>query len=334
MLDDGARGRVGPDGKLVDQLPCGLGVVEVEVAQGQAAELLDGVPPTRGPDAPVTGAPLVRILSIAKLLLGAFEGEVDGGRQSVALGVGRCGLVEPRHDGGVVGGGVGERGPSEAAPSRLADRSLTAQLVEDGTVLAGVDDDCDMRVVLGRGPHHRRSADVDHLDAGLGPEGIEVADDEINALDLICFEVGEMLRIIGIGEDAAVDLGVERLDPPAEHLGRAGHRRHLDVGDVVFGQEARRAAARHQLDLVGHQTLGEGLEAGLVPHGEQGPHSISFKKRLTVSGNRRRSTALIRSCNVSSVSSARTSTASWARIGPASISSVTTCTVHPVTLTP
>ena len=46
-------------------------------------------------------------------------------------------------------------------------------------------------------------------------------------------------------------------------------------------------------------------------------------------GTAARSTTLIRSCSVSSVSPARTGTASWARIGPASISSVARCTVHP-----
>ena len=53
-----------------------------------------------------------------------------------------------------------------------------------------------------------------------------------------------------------------------------------------------------------------------------------------VSGYSRRSTDLIRSWRVASVSPGSTSTASWARIGPSSTASVATCTVQPVTLTP
>src|SRR4026208_2121510 len=48
----------------------------------------------------------------------------------------------------------------------------------------------------------------------------------------------------------------------------------------------------------------------------------------------RRSTTLIRSWRVSTVSPARTGTASWARIGPASSSMVATWTGHPGTFTP
>ncbi len=53
-----------------------------------------------------------------------------------------------------------------------------------------------------------------------------------------------------------------------------------------------------------------------------------------VSGYSLRSTALIRSCSVSSVSSASTGTAARARTGPESISKVATWTVVPVSDTP
>ena len=53
---------------------------------------------------------------------------------------------------------------------------------------------------------------------------------------------------------------------------------------------------------------------------------------LMVSGNRRRSTCLMRSCSVASVSSGSTGTASWARIVPSSTSSVMVCTVHVATM--
>ncbi len=48
----------------------------------------------------------------------------------------------------------------------------------------------------------------------------------------------------------------------------------------------------------------------------------------------RRSTTLMRSCKVSSVSSGAMSTASWAMIGPVSTPASAQCTVQPVTFTP
>ena len=77
-------------------------------------------------------------------------------------------VVEPGDDGGVVGGGVGERlaGPG-AGGSPSPSAPLGPQLGEHAPVVGGVDDDADVGVVLGRGPHHGRAADVDHLDARL-----------------------------------------------------------------------------------------------------------------------------------------------------------------------
>jgi hypothetical protein len=213
-----------------------------------------------------------------------------------------------------------------------------AVLVDPADYGAVLDEPADVREVPARRPHQRRAADLDHLDARLLAERVEVADDEVDLLDVVGGQIGVVLGLRAVGQDAAGDLRVQRLHAPAEDLGRAGDGRDLEVRDVVLGQEARRPPARHQLVLQRHQALGEGLETGLVPHREQCPHvfvpSIVDRKSLMAAGYRVRSTALIRSCSVSSVSPGRTRTGSWARIGPTSISSVTTCTVQPVTLTP
>ncbi len=56
---------------------------------------------------PVPGTDLVGVLAVAEVLH-AFEGEVQRVGQRV-VGVGHLvGVVEPAHDGGVVGGGVRE----------------------------------------------------------------------------------------------------------------------------------------------------------------------------------------------------------------------------------
>ena len=43
-------------------------------------------------------------------------------------------------------------------------------------------------------------------------ERIEIADDEIDRLDPLAFELGQVLRLRAVGEDPAVDLRVQGLD--------------------------------------------------------------------------------------------------------------------------
>ena len=62
-------------------------------------------------------------------------------------------------------------------------------------VVRRVDDDGDAVVVLGRGPHHRRTTDVDQLDSGVGGERIEVDDDEVDRLDAVLGEIGSVRRV-------------------------------------------------------------------------------------------------------------------------------------------
>ena len=73
MLDHGGGGLVA---QLVDQLPGGVGVVEVQVRQRHATVLDDVVPPAAGAGAAVAGPLLVRVLAVAQVLR-PVEGEVD-----------------------------------------------------------------------------------------------------------------------------------------------------------------------------------------------------------------------------------------------------------------
>ena len=77
-------------------------------------------------------------------------------------------------------------------------------------------------------------------DAGPGDGGLErvqVDDDQVDRLDALGLERGEVVGDVAAGEDAAVELGMERLDPAAEDLGLAGVGR--DLGDVQPGLAAR-----------------------------------------------------------------------------------------------
>ena len=82
-------------------------------------------------------------------------------------------------------------------------------------------------------------------------------DHEVDAVDAVRLEVGQVLGLGAVGQDAAVDLGVKGLDPAPQHLWRARHVGHLAVGDTGFTQLGRRIAAGHQLPAQIGQTLGQ-----------------------------------------------------------------------------
>ncbi len=290
VLDDGHRDLAGPgvSGQLVDQPPRRVAVEDVQVGQRAARVLDHAVPPAGRPRLAVARASLVRVLSVAQQL-GAFEREVQGRREDLGqlglLDVGSGGArevpdgcgpagVEPGDDGRVVGGSVGERGPGEPATGRRRERAGDPQLLEHGRVVGRRGDDADVLVVLGRRPHHGRAPDVDELDGGVGGERIEIRHHQVDGIDPEGRQVVEMLGLGAVGEDPAVDLGVEGLDPPTEHLGRAGHLCHLDVGDVGLAQRGRRVAAGDQLPAQFREALGQLDQALLVVDGQQRPHDV------------------------------------------------------------
>ena len=66
-------------------------------------------------------------------------------------------------------------------------------------------------------------------------ERVEVDADEVDRLDAVLLHRGDVLGVVALGEQAAVDLRVQRLDPAVHHLGEAG-----DLADVGDGQPLRR----------------------------------------------------------------------------------------------
>ena len=152
-----------------------------------------------------------------------------------------------------------------------------ATAVEHVAVAGRVDHDGHRRVVLRRGPHHRRAADVDLLDAlvGRGTRGhrlgerVEVDHHEVERRDAELVELRHVLRLAPVGQDAGVHGRVQRLHPAVEALGEAGHlldRGHRDAG---VGDPARGRAGGDELDAGGVQAAGQLLEAGLVVDADQ-----------------------------------------------------------------
>ena len=284
MLDDGHGPVAGVrPAHLVDQAPGRVGVEDVQVGELLAPVLDHVVPPRVPPHDPVAGAVLVGILPVPQRT-GPLEGQVDGGGKDGGIVVlrsgragrgGRGGLVEPVHDGRVVGGGVGEGVPGQPEAGLGRQRAAPAQLVEDGAVGRGGDHDADVGVVLGRGADHGRTADVDELDGGIRAEGVEVAHHEVDGPDALALQVGQVLGLRAIGQDAPVDGRVEGLDPASEHLGGTGEVGHLHVVDAGLGQGRRRPAARDQLPAQSGQPLSQVDGPGLVVDGQQCPHGAT-----------------------------------------------------------
>ena len=195
----------------------------------------------------------MRVLAVPQRLC-EFERKMDRCGQrcvidvsvGVGVGVGRRRLVEPRDDRGVVRRSVGEGGAGKTAPGGVGEHTTGVEFVEHGLVVDRVDDDADVCMVLGSGTHHCRPADVDQADAGIGRERVQVDHHEVDRLDAVMGHVGDVLGVGGVGEDPAVDLGVQRDDPVAEDRRQSGELRDIRDGDACVGDGPGRAAARHE----------------------------------------------------------------------------------------
>ena len=180
--------------------------------------------------------------------------------------------VEPLDDRRVVARRVGEGLTGQLHPGGRRQRPRRAQLLEHPPVVGGVDDHTDVLVVLRRGTDHGRAAHVDQLDRRVRGEGIEVAGHEVDQADVLALEIGQVIGLGPVGQDAAVDDRVEGLHPAAQHLRRPGQVGHLDVGDARGGQGRRRPAARHQLPTQVDQPLRQLDDPRLVMYRQQCPH--------------------------------------------------------------
>src|SRR5580692_6178918 len=109
---------------------------------------------------------------------------------------------------------------------------------------------------------HVRLADV-----GCGHgflEWIEIHDHHVNRLDPMLLHLALMILVSAPGQDSAVNLGMQRLDPTVEHLGQAG--KILDGPDFhsCLFQSCCRASGRYYFNPVPLERRGKGCETRLV----------------------------------------------------------------------
>jgi len=78
-----------------------------------------------------------------------------------------------------------------------------------------------------------------------------------------------MLGQVAAGQQAAVDLGVQGLDPAVHHFREAGVLGHLGDRQAVVGQQLGGAAGGQQRGTEGVQLLRKFEDAGLVGDGKE-----------------------------------------------------------------
>ena len=133
-------------------------------------------------------------------------------------------------------------------------------------------------MVLGRRADHRRPADVDLLDglveryarlADRGFEGVEIDDHEFEGEDAVLGQGPHVLGVVVPAEDAAVDLGMQRLQPPVHHLGKARVVRNVADRDAFGFQVFAGSAGAEDLHAGGGQSAGEIGQPLLIADADQ-----------------------------------------------------------------
>src|SRR5262249_36623652 len=104
-----------------------------------------------------------------------------------------------------------------------------------------------------------------------GPEWIQVANDHVERLDTLAFQLLHVLGVVPDGEDAAVHLGMQRLDAAAHHLRKAGHFGYVEHLETALREGLAGMAGRDQLGAEARQDLGQVDQAGLIADTEQSP---------------------------------------------------------------
>ncbi len=222
----------------------------------------------------------MRVLAVAHFL-GLDELAVEGAREFAAVfsAQGFFGLVDGAHvvgDHAVVCGGVFERLEHQVEALGVG-QATGLEAFDDAGVVAGVDHDGHVLVVLGSRTDHGRAADVDVLDGGRqitarlgngGFEGVQVDCYQVDRLDAVLVHDG----VVGAAtaQDATVDLRVQGLDPAIHHFGEAGVVGHFHRVDAVVLEQLVGAAGGQDLDTELLQLTGKFEDTGLVGDADQG----------------------------------------------------------------
>ena len=154
---------------------------------------------------------------------------------------------------------------------------MCGKLIDHDVVVRGIDNHGHVVVVLGGRADHRWSADVDVLDR-VHPgsaarhgclEGIKIDHQKANRPDAMRHHCSLVFGIVQNAKKAAMDCGMQRLDPPVHDLRKAGDAGNLEDRQARLGQRLRRTTCRNQFDAQRYEPIGKGNEPGLVGNGQQ-----------------------------------------------------------------
>ena len=182
---------------------------------------------------------------------------------------------EPAGDHRIISGGRAEcLGRHRLAEVETGRPVPVIKLGEQGRIIGRISQNGDEGVILGRRTYHRRATNIDILDhlvpIGAAPPGrlerIEIDNDQIDRTDRVSLHRGGMFGIVAYCQQAAVHLGVQRLDPPVHHFGKAGELRNIAHRQPRIAQRPSRAAGGHQFHPAPAQCLAQFDQAGLVGH--------------------------------------------------------------------
>ena len=205
----------------------------------------------------------------ALIVLVHFDG-VQGSRLRPVLG-------GPLIDGGVIGGGVGEGLGCKPLALIQGETGAIGHTGSDQRIVGRIGDDGHGGVILGGASHHGRATNVDLLDGvgliGSGAHGIgeriQVDNHQIERLDAELLELLGMLRVGHIGQNAGVNVWVQRLDAAIEAFGESSDIRHLSDMNSQFGQLLGGRTGGHNLGACLHERVGENFDAFLMKDGNQ-----------------------------------------------------------------
>ena len=146
---------------------------------------------------------------------------------------------------------MGERLACQPQPEPGSGLAALRQFFEHRLVVRRVDEHGDVLVVLGRSPQQGRPADVYQIDRWIGGERVEVADDDVDQIEVVGLQIPQVRGVSTVGKDAAVDPGMEGDDPMAQHGGKAGDVGHVGDRNARLGDGRRRSTRGDQVDVQG-----------------------------------------------------------------------------------
>ena len=162
--------------------------------------------------------------------------------------------LHPRRNCRVVPCGVRERLPSKDAALAQC-RSPVGHGGNYLPVVGRVNNDCDVVVVLRRCANHCGTADIDIFNDGRRRsttcdgrgERIQIHDDEVERFNSQFGQLVDVRVVPQVGEDSAVDRGVQRLDATIERFRETGYLGHLlHVEPRVANRLTGRARRHHR----------------------------------------------------------------------------------------